>query len=83
VSADRIREIRRRSLELWAIAALPKGSINPETGHENPWVLPSKADEEVKFLLTQIDRLQDDVARLEEVIDRVSAPAWKEEDESE
>jgi hypothetical protein len=49
----RLDEIRERSSRLWATAALPK--FDPATGHENPWVITSQADEDVRFLLTIVD----------------------------
>jgi hypothetical protein len=78
----RLRQIRERSAELWRVAQLPKGSLDPQTGLPAPSVITHKSDEEVKFLLEQIDRLQDDVSRLEEVVDRVCVPVWREDNDA-
>jgi hypothetical protein len=77
-NVDRLREIRERSAELWRVAELPKGSVDPKTGRPAPSVITHKSDEEVRYLLAEIDRLQDDVSRLEDVVERVCVPTWRE-----
>ena len=68
---QRYKEIKQRSAEIQRIAALPR--IDPVTGGENPWVVVTQADKDVKFLLDQISALQDEILHLEELLEQDDA----------
>ena len=65
--AQRLEDIRKQSAEMFRIAELPK--YDPVTSEPNPWVVISKADEDVKFLLEQLDVANKEIARLEDYFD--------------
>jgi hypothetical protein len=62
------KDIQARSAEKWRIASLPK--FDPITGKQNPWVVTTREDKEIKVLLGVIEALHDEVARLEELVEK-------------
>lgn len=65
--AKQLAEIRQRSLELWRIRDLP--AVDPETGVPRPFVVVSQSDIDVKFLLKLLSEAQDEITRLEDMMD--------------
>jgi hypothetical protein len=62
-----LADIRERSKEAWRIHDMPP--VDPETGVPKPFRVISKADEDVKFLLRKLDEANDEIARLEDMVD--------------
>lgn len=68
--SQRLADIRQRSKECWRIYALPP--VDPESGVPKPFRVISKADEDVQFLLVKLDEANDEIARLEEMLDNTT-----------
>lgn len=65
--AQRLADIRQRSVETWRIHDLPP--FDPKTGEPKPFRIVSKLDEDVKFLLEKLGIAEDEIARLEELLE--------------
>jgi hypothetical protein len=74
---ERLCDIRERQQEMKRLVALPR--IDPETGKVNPFVVYSRAHEDVDFLLTYIRTLQDEICALEEQMDAEENDFYEEE----
>ena len=65
--AQRLADIRKRSDEAWRIHDAPP--FDPKTGEPKPFRIISKADEDVKFLLTKLTDAENEIAHLEELLE--------------
>ena len=66
--AQRLADIRQRSIETWRIHDLPP--FDPTTGEPKPFRIVSKLDEDVKFLLEKLGLADDEIARLEDMLEQ-------------